>query len=72
VDTTGKLYRSIKALKDAYPSAQLYSEYMCFIKNAAIITASEGATAAGGAASLVLEVLPIAFKRTSHGVSGSW
>jgi hypothetical protein len=77
VDTTGKVYRSLAALSEAYPSATLHvpKEAFFVIKNAAIVTGAEGAVTAGGLASIVLELVGVsapAVTRGSRGASGTW
>jgi hypothetical protein len=77
VDTTGKVYRSLAGLSQAYPSATLHvpKEAFFVIKNAAIVTGAERAVTVGGLASIVLELVAVsapAATSGSRGASGMW
>jgi hypothetical protein len=65
-DTTGVVYRSFGALLKAYPNARLYTEYMFFLKNAAIIDGAANAATIGGLGHLVVQLIPVVFKSQSE------
>jgi hypothetical protein len=62
-DTTGTVFRSFAALLKAYPNARLSTEYMFFLKNAAILEGAENVARIGGLGHLVIQLLPVAIKK---------
>jgi nucleoid-associated protein YgaU len=58
-DTTGEVYRSLSALRAAYPNAVLNASPIIFIKDALIVTASHAAQRASELALLARQVIPI-------------
>lgn len=58
-DTNGKVYRSLSALRAAYPNAVLNSTPVIFIKDSLLVTASHAAQRASELSMLARQVIPM-------------